>query len=135
MDTKFNLILIDDDDLFLLLNVREIKKANFHPNPITFLSAEEAIQWLSNDAPKNMPMLVLLDINMPGMDGWGFLKFLNQNDDYKDIKVVMATSSSDPNDKVKAEMFKHVIGFIEKPIDNAAIEALKNKPEVIALMA
>ncbi len=83
-----------------------------------FLQYEESRTTLGNAFP---PMLLVLDINMPRMDGFEFL------DEYAKIRdriaahgsepsvIVMLTSSSDPRDRERAESYSFVRGFLQKP--------------------
>jgi CheY-like chemotaxis protein len=57
---------------------------------------------------------VVLDINMPVMDGWGLLDIIEADFDKK-IEIIMVTSSVDQGDKDKAASYSKIIDFLEKP--------------------
>jgi len=66
------------------------------------------------------PTLILLDINMPGMNGFEFLDSYNKyNEDerYNSVVILMLTSSHSEDDKAKASQYKSVKGFLTKPVD------------------
>lgn len=114
--SNFELIMIDDDELFLVLNKRESIKSGFHTEPKTFLSTQPAMDYLISLAQTDKKVLVFLDINMPEMDGWEFLTLLRKQQLKNNIKHIVVTSSTDPKDKIIANEFPEIIGFLEKPI-------------------
>jgi CheY-like chemotaxis protein len=91
--TKFDLLIIDDDELFLMLNKREIIKSEFHRNPITFNNGPMGLNWLNENDGQGKNTLIFLDINMPQMDAWGFLDSLNKAERQANIKIYIVTSS------------------------------------------
>ncbi len=69
--------------------------------------------------------LVLLDINMPGLDGWGFLAACDAgHGPAAGPRVVMLTSSPDPADQQRASRCPRVLGFITKPLSREALDTL-----------
>jgi len=108
-------IIIDDDDIMVFLQRKLFQKCGLAKNPITFKVAPAAIDFLKNE-DIDQHFLILLDINMPGMNGWQFLDILNKMKISKNVFVIMVTSSIDCYDKEKADTFSNVIDFMEKPI-------------------
>jgi CheY-like chemotaxis protein len=116
-----DIFLIDDDGLVNFLNQEIIKDAYPDKNVQSFESATEAIETLKKLAytpDSSLPQLILLDINMPVMDGWEFLDAFVQlpSNVVNDCKVVMHTSSIDPRDVEKAKTFSSVTDYITKPL-------------------
>lgn len=122
---KANLLLVDDDQLFLMLNKQQAIFANFHPNPITFLKAPLALEWLIEHDKKQDKTLILLDINMPDMNGWEFMDAINKLSLHAEILVVLVSSSTDPLDIEKSKHYKQVVAYIEKPMRQPAFAYLK----------
>jgi CheY-like chemotaxis protein len=108
-------IIIDDDDIMVFLQRKLFQRCGLAKDPITFKVASAAIEFLKNEEI-NQHFLVLLDINMPEMNGWQFLDILKKMKISKNVYVIMATSSVDSYDKEKAGTFSNVIDFMEKPI-------------------
>ena len=116
------IVLIDDDPINNLINKRLIKKLVLSPYIKEFLEAEEALKYIHglNYAKK---VLILVDINMPVMNGWDFLKEYARFESAREDKIVMLSSSIDFQDRQKTKNFPCVDGFIEKPL---TFEKLKN---------
>ena len=122
-----NVIMIDDneDDLFFTRIVFE--RSGLDLTLHQFTSAREALSYFERRELEE-PALVLLDINMPGMDGFDFLEAyekLSPNKRQSKV-VVMLTSSIDDRDRERALFFASVKAFLSKPIDaGAAAEMIK----------
>lgn len=123
-----NILIIDDDPLFLLLIKKTIIKYELSKTIAAFTDGLEALESLK-DAIKNqtqLPDILLLDINMPIMDGWEFLdlfKPLLETIDKK-ISIYIATSSIAENDKLKAKSYSIVKDYLLKPIDQQILNTL-----------
>ncbi len=125
-------ICIDDDPIALLLSKMVIARANFASNVITLNNGEEAIAYLCKEQDKSHEMedlLILLDLNMPVMDGWEFLEQFSQNlyDSYKNAKIILLSSSIDPNDIRKSQDFRMVLDFLPKPLTKDMLEKIITK--------
>ena len=98
-----------------------------------FRMAGDALAELKKAADENLaaeyPAVLLLDINMPAMDGWEFLtEFRKLPTEYTSIpKIYLLTSSDYPGDLEKAKQFPEVIGFLSKPITEEVAGELKEK--------
>lgn len=105
--------LIDDDMINNVLNERLFRK--FRPNIKirSFTQAEDALYELKDD-PTRRPDLILLDINMPGMNGWDFLDQMIK--EKIQMKVFMLSSSIDPKDFERAKGYSLVKDYIAKPL-------------------
>ncbi|MCI5083037.1 MAG: response regulator, partial [Saprospiraceae bacterium] len=95
---------------------------------ITAYDGEEAFKALEqlSQRPPSGKCLILLDINMPVMNGWEFLELyenkphLHQTND----GIFILTGSINPEDKKKAERHSYVSGFIEKPLDTDSLSEI-----------
>ncbi|WP_226390281.1 response regulator [Penaeicola halotolerans] len=108
-----HVMLVDDDSIQHLINTKMIK--SLHPNMkvSSYTEGELALSYLL-DGGQDMPDLLLLDINMPSMNGWQFLDKLQAKEIQMEVKMV--TSSIDPNDVLRSMKYNQVNGFIIKPL-------------------
>ncbi len=115
------IVLIDDDPINNLINKRLINKLHLSPKTIEFLEAELALEYLKNpDMAKKV--LILVDINMPVMNGWDFLSHYVELENKRNDRIIMLSSSIDFQDRQKSKEFPFVSGFIEKPLTNEKLE-------------
>ena len=109
------ILIIDDDEIVLLVERKILQRCGFDQETFTFKSSDAALQFLQKEE-EDQKFLILLDINMPVMNGWQFLTKMEDLGRNDNIFVIMVTSSIDRYDKEIAQNYKSVIGFIEKPI-------------------
>lgn len=118
-------IIVDDDEIVTFLQRKIVTKCDLDSDPYVFKKAENALNFLSSEETLNTDFLIMLDINMPEMNGWEFLKQLKKVPKNERCYVVMVTSSIDRKDKRMAANDKHVIDFIEKPVSARHCNKLK----------
>ncbi len=110
-----SLLLIEDDDVDVISVKRAFRELAI-PNPLVSKhNGEEALEYLNNP-DSELPGIILLDLNMPRMNGLEFLKQLKSDSQLKMIPVIVLTTSANQNDIVKAFEF-HAAGYMVKPID------------------
>jgi CheY-like chemotaxis protein len=129
---EFEIIIVDDKDIDLMLLNRIVKKVFPHHTAKEYLSGTTALEHIYEDPSMRKLILVLLDINMPEFSGWEFLDVLANNPIDKQVKVCIVTSSVNISDKRKAEKYPNIIGFLEKPITVGDLENLKKEIEDIS---
>ena len=117
MDDRVLHILLVEDDKVDVMNVRRAFDKNKLSNPITVASnGLEALEILRQGGlPKGGKRLVLLDLNMPRMNGIEFLRALRADPELKSLSVVVLTTSNDDKDKVEAYNL-NVAGYLLKPV-------------------
>ena len=108
-----NLMLVDDDKLAALIARKMLERASGKFEVSVYLNAVNALKVLKNQ--RELPDAILLDINMPQIDGWKFLDYLNKMNVFTD--VIMLTASLYEDDMQKAKEYPQVKGFFQKPLD------------------
>ena len=130
------ILCVDDDPITLMLCKKVIEKTSFAQEIVTAQNGEEALQYfkkivteINNGSIVEYPKLVLLDLNMPVMNGWEFLDAYSKNE-FQDIltsKFIVLSSTIDPDDVKKSKAYNMVADFMSKPITTEMLENLKNK--------
>lgn len=130
--SKINqILLIDDDPATNFINRKIINDNGCADKVTTLTSAEAALEYLkaNKESGNTQPDLILLDINMPGMNGWEFLeeyKGLDEGERAK-IVIVMLTTSLNPDDEEMARKIPLVNDFKNKPLNASAISEIIGK--------
>ena len=127
MDPKLLHILLVDDDEVDVMNVQRAFKRNNIVNPLYVahdgVAALEMLRADEGGIPKER-RLVLLDLNMPRMNGMELLRAIREDPELRTITVVVLTTSDDDRDKVEAYHL-NVAGYILKPVTfTAFVEAM-----------
>ncbi|UOK42005.1 MULTISPECIES: response regulator [Flavobacterium] len=114
--------IIDDDPIYQLVTKKLIEKTALFEDSRSFVNGSEALSYFENTG--DIPDIILLDIEMPEMDGWDFLdQLLHIEKSFeKDATIYIASSSIALEDKMKARSYPCVKDFLSKPMD---IEKLK----------
>jgi CheY-like chemotaxis protein len=113
---KPNILLIEDDELDTISVERSLKKLEIKYTLHTAYNGLEALKLLRDTDNPLVPDVILLDINMPRMNGIEFLKILRADEHLKNLKVFIMTTSSENNDRVTAEDLG-ISGYIIKPLN------------------
>jgi two-component system response regulator len=140
--TSQTILLVEDSDDDYEATIRAFKKANLH-NPVSWCkSGREVLDYLKHegtfsDRKGDKPGLILLDLNMPGLDGRKTLKLIKDDERFKRIPVIILTTSSDERDVEECyQMGANT--YVQKPVSFegliAAIRRLKEYWFEIALL-
>lgn len=112
--------IIDDDPIYQLLIKKSIGISNTGYDTLYFKNGSEAVEYFTVALNHQLPEIILLDLEMPIMDGWDFLKEIDLfNTDHTDIYIV--SSSISHEDKEKAKTFTKIKGFFSKPFHSDQI--------------
>lgn len=115
MSSAHKLILIVEDDLVDVMTIKRAFKQVNITNPIHIEpNGEEAFRFLIET--KELPGLIILDLNMPKMNGIEFLKLVRANEKLKNLPIVVLTTSKEQQDKLNT-FDLNVSGYMIKPVD------------------
>lgn len=115
MKSKKPILLVEDDEVDVMTVKRSLKDLKVSNRLDVAGNGEEAVEFL-NEPRNDFPCLILLDINMPRMNGIEFLKIIKQDDRLKRIPVVVLTSSREDQDKMDS-FGLGISGYMVKPAD------------------
>lgn len=123
--------LIDDDPIYHIIMKKVINKSGLNSEVTSFQNGKDAIASLQNSINENLPFpdLILLDIEMPVLDGWGFM------DEWLSLKqqlptstqIYISSSSIAIEDKRKAKNNPDILGYMSKPISIEDLLLIANK--------
>ncbi|MEI8054363.1 MAG: response regulator [Bacteroidota bacterium] len=119
MNKLINILLVEDNEGDILLTMEALESGKLINNIDVTRNGELAISFLMNileNPEKELPELILLDINLPKKNGQDVLHFIKEHDSLKHIPVIMLTTSSNEKD-VMASYRNHANCYITKPID------------------
>jgi two-component system, chemotaxis family, chemotaxis protein CheY len=118
--------IIDDDSIHQRIAQIMIEKYNLFDSYKSYTDAQLALEFLENnkDNGEALPDVILLDLNMPVIDGWDFLDAFEQlyKTLKKTIKIFIVTSSVDEKDRLRSQSYSTVSGFISKPLSPEIIK-------------
>lgn len=113
--TNKPILLVEDDQVDTMTVKRALKEIHV-TNPLVHVeNGEEAVNYLK-DPQREKPCIMLLDLNMPIMNGIEFLQVVKHDDQLKRIPVVVLTTSEEQQDKVNSFNLG-VAGYMAKPVD------------------
>jgi len=129
--TKPNILLVDDDQLYLYLMEKTIHQISKELVVSTFTDGEQAVEYIAKctEEKVELPEVIFLDINMPFLDGWGFLnefkklkpKIINN------INIYMVSSSMRDSDVKRASNFEELTGYVVKPVNKVQLAEIFKK--------
>ena len=123
--------IIDDDPIYVYGAKRVMELANFCKSYLIFHDGEDALKQLSTLVQKGdenaLPDIILLDLNMPIMDGWEFLEEFSKVYCKKEITIYIVSSSVNPKDLERAREFSRVSSYVIKPITMEKLKEIVSK--------
>lgn len=112
--------IIDDDDVYVFGVSKLIQIKGLCENLMVFNNGQEALNYLRPifNTPNLLPDVILLDINMPVMDGWQFAEEFTKLNNHLEKKVIvyMVSSSIDPKDVERAKAISGISNYYLKPV-------------------
>jgi CheY-like chemotaxis protein len=117
-------LLVEDDRADAIIIKRAFNDLKVPNELVNKVDGEDALEYLRDQANKK-PCIILLDLNMPRMNGFEFLKIVKADDVLKSIPVVVLTTSAEERDVVEG-FGLGIAGYIVKPVSYAeSVEAMK----------
>lgn len=118
--------LLIDDNLIDQLVIRQLIRKSLDSDVNITNNGKEGLQWLYNHQDLNQSLIILLDIQMPIMNGFGFLEEYDKFDIAfkKEIQIYVLSSTLDPDEIKRIKDNNYVTEFLNKPL---SIEYLKQK--------
>lgn len=115
MRSRKPILLLEDDSVDAMTVKRALKEIKVTNQLIVTTNGEEALAYLKDDT-NEQPGIILLDLNMPKMNGIEFLSIIKVDDLLRRIPVVVLTTSQEEQDRIESFKFS-VAGYMIKPVD------------------
>ncbi len=129
MSLLFNIVaIIDDDQICQFISDKVIEHSGIAHAVLKFYNGKEAISFFINhhQATEQLPRLILLDLNMPVVNGWEFLDQFQQLQfagDYHPL-IYIFSSSSHIEDIERSKQYPIIAGYIVKPLTELSIKKI-----------
>jgi CheY-like chemotaxis protein len=131
---EVTILLVEDDPGHARLTEKNLRRASIKNRIITFDNGQKIVNYLRNDSVVLTPLLVLLDLNLPVLDGYRVLEQIKGNDSTRHIPVVVLTTTDDPREVARS----YELGcnaYIHKPVDYTKIAEVLGKLGLFFIIA
>ena len=120
------ILVVDDDKVVTLLHKNLLRNSGFCRPPVIFENGEQALHYILENDLSQKKFLVFLDLNMPVLDGWKFLKKIKKLELKSQVNVVIVTSSINQKDYLKAQKYESVLYYCRKPMRLECVDKIIN---------
>ncbi|MCB0482269.1 MAG: response regulator [Flavobacteriales bacterium] len=119
-------LIIDDNEIDIMIAAKNLEMSGLFANILIAKNGQEAIDLIQASVNESFPDHIFLDINMPVLDGWGFLDLFDEigNIPGEKPKVFMLSSSIDEADTDRANKNPNVTSFISKPLNASKVNQI-----------
>jgi CheY-like chemotaxis protein len=124
------IMIVDDDEVVTRIHKKNVIKSGLSADPMCFKDGKYAFEYLTEHHEDGSKYLILLDINMPVMDGWMFLNSINHKPLSDCVNVIIVSSSSNKKDRDIASQYRQVIDYVEKPLTFNICVELRKRHEI-----
>lgn len=114
-DANKPILLVEDDQVDMMTVIRALKEIHVTNQVVHLENGEDALNYL-RDGNSEKPCIILLDLNMPVMNGIEFLKAVKDDEQLRRIPVLVLTTSVEQQDRLSSFNF-NVAGYVSKPVD------------------
>jgi CheY-like chemotaxis protein len=114
-DRALNILLVDDDEIDVMTVRRAFAKANISNKLFVATDGIEALDMLRNDGIPSARRVILLDLNMPRMNGIELLREIRADPRLHSLTVIVLTTSNEDRDRVDAYQL-NIAGYLLKPV-------------------
>ncbi len=133
--TNNSVLIIDDNEIDIMVHRRQIERSGRFGRVMSASDGRIALDMYTDYQERRMefhddfpPLVVLLDINMPRLDGFEFLDhFRNFASEFSEQYIVMLTSSDSPTDRARADDDPLVVDYLVKPLTAAQVGELADR--------
>jgi len=124
--------IIDDDEIFIFATKKLLQIKDFCNDFLIFHNGLEAINYLRPliENGEKCPDVILLDLNMPVMDGWQFLDEFITIPNYKKVTIYIVSSSIDQRDILRAKQYDCVSNYFIKPMSTESLNEILSGVQV-----
>lgn len=131
-ESMINLLVIDDDEINIFIIKKIVEKTGYAVNTVSKGNGQLAIDYLSSiiNEERLFPDIILIDINMPILNGWDFIEAYEKLSTTAKAEMYMLSSSVYENDIERAKSYKSVKGFISKPLSIERLSELLKLAEI-----
>lgn len=119
-----SIFIVDDDEMLGKIQKTLVKSVWPLDEPIVYFDGFSALEHIEREAVAGKKILILLDIHMPRIDGWGVLDSICTKPYCKDVWVIVNTASEELADEAKSKLYTQVIAFNKKPLTRETLHKL-----------
>lgn len=119
----YRLLQVDDDPVILFLHNKLFSKYT-NSKIEQFINGKEVLDYILRNKDRNINFLLLLDINMPVMNGWEFMDEISKYGLKNKVNSIILTSSADNTDLAKSKTYSNIVHYIQKPLTKEKIEKI-----------